>query len=367
MSATEVRWRGRRWACFSGCDYLRLSWHPAVRAAVAAGAKASGASVGASRMTTGNVRVYGKLERDLARFFGAPTATLTAAGYTAPLVAAQALAADHERVLLEERAHACLVDAAALTGLPVARFPHRDPEGLARAIASGGRKRGAGGGGRVMVLTDGMFAHDGSVAPVAAYLRVLPRSAGTLLVDDAHGAGVLGRRGRGTLEACGVEPGRVVLTLTLSKTLGCYGGAVLGSPRLARHIRERSRMFTGNTPLPPPLAAGARAALAVLRQEGAERRARLERNVAAVREGLRAAGGEVADWPGPVVAIAPRGATAVARLNRLLRAARILPPLIRYPNGPAPCYFRFAICSEHTAEQVARLQEALRAFYGRSA
>ena len=126
-------------------------------------------------------------------------------------------------------------------------------------------------------------------------------------------------------------------------------------------------MFTGNTPLPPPLAVGARAALAVLRREGAERRARLGRNVAAVREGLRLAGAEVTDSPGPVVTIAPAGVAAVARLTRLLRAARIMPPLIRYPNGPAPCYFRFAISSEHTAEQVARLVGALRTFHRGSA
>jgi 8-amino-7-oxononanoate synthase len=295
-------------------------------------------------------------------FFGAAAATLTSAGYTAPLVAAQALAADHGRVLLEERAHACLVDAARLTGLPVARFPHRDPEGLERALAAGGRKRGGRDDTRALVLTDGMFAHDGSVAPVEAYVQVLGRSRGTLLVDDAHGAGVLGRRGRGTLEVCGVDPGRVVLTLTLSKTLGCYGGAVLGSAGLRRRILERSPMFTGNTPLPPPLAAGARAALGVLRREGAERRARLGRNVAAVREGLRACGASVEDTPGPVIAIAPPNVAASARLERRLRAAGIFPPLIRYPNGPAASFFRFALSSEHTEEQVARLREVLQEF-----
>src|SRR5262249_44347191 len=143
------------------------------------------------------------------------------------------------------RAHSSLVDAAELLGCSVVRFPHRD----ARAVAVAARHCGR--GARLLLLTDGLFAHSGEVAPLGDYLQLLPRSA-WLLVDDAHGAGLLGRRGRGTIEHLGVEPRRVIQTITMSKAFGAYGGAVLGPDGVARNIIGRSRLFAGHTPLPLP-------------------------------------------------------------------------------------------------------------------
>lgn len=312
-----------------------------------------GCSAGASRMTTGNLPVYAELEAALARFFGVASATLTSAGYLAPMVAVQALAGDRTDLLLDERAHACLRDAAALTGLPMFSFPHRDPEGLAGVVRGLGRKS------RVLVLTDGLFTHSGGVAPLAAYLDRLPSSA-VLMVDDAHGFGVLGRRGRGSVEWTSADPRRLVLTGTLSKAIGAYGGVVLGDAALRTRILRGSRMFTGNTPLPPPCAAAAMAALAVLRREGEARRARLQSNLARLRQAVReAAGADLGDGPGPMVVLAPARPAAVTRLKRRLLDAGIYPPFIRYPNGPAERFFRFALSSEHTGEQVALLGEVL--------
>lgn len=344
---------GRRWSYFGGSDYLKMSWHPRVRAAAAAAAAAMGLSAAASRMTTGNLEVYRELEEALGRFLGVrERVVLTSSGYAAPLVAAQALAGVHERVLLDARAHACLADAAALTGLPVGRFPHRDADGLRAAL------REAGGGTKVLVMTDGLFSQSGEVAPLGAYLEVLPRGA-TLLVDDAHGVGVLGRRGRGTVEWTGVSPGQVVWTGTLSKALGCYGGWVVGGAGFRRRVTERSGLYTGNTPMPPACAAAAVESLRVMDAEGGERRARLEANMGP----LRAAGFGVGKGPGPMFSLVPAGRGGDV-LGRRLRAAGILPPRIRYPNGPAPEYFRFAISSEHSAEQMAVLREVLESFHG---
>ena len=154
----------RRLGYFAGGDYLRMSWHPEVRAAIRDAVDAWGPSVCASRMTTGNVAVFGALERDLARAFGEAAATLTSTGYAAPLVAVQALATLHQRVLLDERAHACLVDAARWSALPVTRFRHRDPEHLQALL-----ERNGGHPGPALVLTDGMFGADGGSAPLAAH------------------------------------------------------------------------------------------------------------------------------------------------------------------------------------------------------
>lgn len=355
VDVTRVMDRGRRLSYFGGSDYLRLSWHPEVRSAVADGVARYGPSACASRMTTGNVPVYRVLERALEEFLGQKGVTLASAGYTAPLVAAQALGEEHTQVLLDERAHACLVDAAQLTGLPVSRYPHRSVDGFQKALRKMGR------GSRVLVMTDGLFTHSGEVAPLEGLLDSMPRG-GTLLVDDAHGIGVLGARGRGSLELAKVPLVRVVLTFTLSKAFGCYGGVVLGPLRLRESILERSRLYTGNTLVPPPLACGAAAAIRVLQREGEGRRERLRRGLALV---LGALGGR---WgPGPMFAVAPDSTAAVGRLQRLLRAADIHPPLIRYPNGPADRYFRFALSSEHGLDQLEALRGVLARFRGEQA
>jgi 7-keto-8-aminopelargonate synthetase-like enzyme len=354
VEVTRVLYEDRRLSYFGGCDYLRLSWHPALRAALAAGAAEYGASVGASRLTTGNAPLYEELEEVLARFFGAATVSLTSSGYLASLAAAQALAADHDQVLLDERAHACLEDAAVLTGLPIGRFAHRSPADLRVKLRRRGRRV------RTLVMTDGLFSHQGDVAPLAEYLSFLPDSA-TLLVDDAHGVGVLGRLGRGASE--GVSSRRLVITATLSKAFGAYGGVVIGSRRLQQALVARSRILAGNTPVPPPCARAALAAVEILEQEGAERRERLVERVQELRSALRAAGGPVSDAPGPMFSLAPKDKSAMLRLRRRLLAADIYPSYIRYPGGPAARYFRFALSSEHQPAQLQSLREVLTGFY----
>ncbi|MBL9138619.1 MAG: aminotransferase class I/II-fold pyridoxal phosphate-dependent enzyme [Verrucomicrobiales bacterium] len=353
IDETHVLHQGRSLVYFGGSDYLRLSWHPQVRAAMARGVEALGTNSAASRSTTGNLPVYGELESQLQRFFGTSSATLVSAGYMAPLVAAQALGPEHDAVLLDERVHACLHDAASLTGLPVRTFAHRDPAGLKRELNR------ANGQGRVLVMTDGLFSSTGDAAPLAEYLPMLARR-GTLLVDDAHGVGVLGLRGRGTLEWAGVPYRRVVVTGTLSKAFGCYGGLVLGSRALRSAIFQRSRLFVGNTPPPPPCAAAGLAALEVLRLEGKARRERMQGNMERLRAVLREIDGEHHDEPGPMLAIRTERASTNERIRRLLLESGIYPSLIRYPNGPSPCFFRFAVSSEHTPSQISALAEVLR-------
>ncbi len=195
-----------------------------------------------------------------------------------------------------------------------------------------------------------MFSRDGSAAPLTEYLRLLPRDA-LILVDDAHGAGVLGPTGKGTLEHGGVGRGRIIQTITLSKAFGVYGGAILGSKSLRQSILARSRLFVGSTPPPLPLASAALESLRIL-QEDATLRLRLLRNAAHVKTSLRKAGLVLADTPGPIIFIRPRNSTYAARLSHQLLAAGVYPPFLKYPNGPAGGYFRFVISSEHTRAQL---------------
>ena len=354
---TCVRYHGRKLAYFSGCDYFRLASHPRVRAAVQAGLRQYGLNVAASRLTTGNHVLYRELEAAVAGFFSAESALLVATGYMTNLVVAQALAGDFSHALLDDDAHSSLGDSTRFLDCPVLRFKSRDAGALARAVQR------CGPGAKLLVLTDGMFSQDGSAAPLAEYLQVLPKDA-LLLVDDAHGAGVLGRTGKGAVEHAGVTRRRIIQTITLSKAFGAFGGAILGSARLRRQILNRSAMFVASTPLPLPLANAALAGVKVLKADQSLRR-RLVENAAYVKRTLRAAGLPLADTPGPIVRLVPRGSGEAARLQRALLGAGIYPPFIRYPGGPPSGYFRFVISSEHTREQLDRLVEVLGRYAGR--
>jgi len=359
IGRTEVRYRGRTRLYFSGCDYFRLARHPAVWRAVRQGLRRYGLNVASSRLTTGHHLLYQRLERALARFFGAESAVLVPAGYVANLAVAGALAGRFTHALLDARAHVSLRDAAQLLGCPVRRFRHRDVADAGRLIRRCGRRA------RILLLTDGLYAGQGTAAPVAEYLRLLPAS-GRVLLDDAHGAGVLGRRGRGTPEWAGADRGRIIQTITLSKAFGVYGGAVLCSRALRRQILRNSRLFAGSTPLPLPLAHAALAALGLHRRHP-EWRARLHANAARVKSALRAAGVRFAEGPGPIVQIRPPDRRQAERLRRALLAAGIYPPFVRYPGGPPQGSFRFVISSEHTPRQLDKLVAVLSRVCGAAA
>ena len=354
LGPNTVRRRGRALVYFSGCDYFRLARHPRLAAAARAALADCGLNVAASRLTTGNHRIYGRLEAELARFFGAEAAVLLPDGYLAGIAAAQALAGEFTHALVDEFAHGAVRDAARMLNCPTKQFPHRIPAGLAKLISKCGRNA------RPIVLTDGMFSHDGSVAPLRAYLKILPPG-GMILVDDAHGAGVLGRRGKGALELEKVSRRRIIQCITLSKAFGAYGGVALVSRALREKILARSRTFAGTTPLPPPLAGAALAALEILRREPA-RRKRLSENLFDLRTKLRATGWEISETPGPIVRLPPMAEPEIRELKKCLLAAGIYPPFLKYPGASAGGAFRFVISSEHTRAQLDKLVAVLAAF-----
>lgn len=355
-----VRYRGRMLVYFGGCDYFRLASHPAVLAAARDAAVRYGLNVAASRATTGNHSLYLKLENELARFFKVDRALLTPSGYATNLVAAQGMASHVTHALIDEQAHAALADAAELLGCQVHRFRHRSPRDLAEHV------RRLPDSARPLVLTDGLFACEGTIAPLTDYLRLLPRH-GLLLVDDAHGAGVLGSSGRGTPEICGVRrENRLIQTCTLSKAFGTYGGAILGSAPLIGRILRHSRQFAGSTPLPPPLAAAALKAVQIVRSDP-DLRSRLVDRVRLVKDALFKTALAQPQTPSPVIAVQARTAPAAVRLRKDLFRRGIYPSLIRYPGGPPGGYFRFALSSEHTPKQLDALIASLLSVSGLAA
>jgi len=350
IGPNEVRFRGRQLTYYSGCDFFRLARDPRLAAAATKTLAQHGLTVAASRITTGNHRLYTQLETALANFFAAPAALLLPDGYLAPMAAAQALAGGFTHAFIDELAHGALVDAARMLACPVQKFAHRDAAALAKLITQAGRAA------RPIVLTDGIFSHIGSAAPLRDYLKILP-ARGMILVDDAYGAGVVGQRGRGTLELCGVSRDRVIQCATLSKAFGAYGGIVLGSRALREKMRTHSRNFIGTTPLPLPLVGAALAALKIWQREPA-RRQRLFANLKWMRTQLHAAGWEIEETPGPILRLPLLSAGAATKLKSRLLAAGIYPPFLKYGNTTQG-YFRFIISSQHTKAQLERLAKVL--------
>jgi 7-keto-8-aminopelargonate synthetase-like enzyme len=350
VDRTYVRYQGRKLSYFAGCDYFRLASHPEVLKAASQGLKKYGINVAASRMTTGNHELYEHLEKSLVNFFGAETATLASNGYSPNLMVAQALAGEFSHALIDERAHGCLLDASRLLDCPVLKFKHCDLDDLARVLKRLGHTK-------PIVLTDGMFSHNGSIAPIREYLRILPPG-GAVLLDDAHGAGTLGKTGRGTPEVAGVSGRRVIQTITLSKAFGVYGGVVLGPSKLRAAIIARSRIFVGNTPLPLPLANAAIKSISVLKSDRGLRK-RLNANAAYIKGELLRRGLPVPENPSPIISLIPATPGETNQLKRRLLAANIYPSFIKYPGGPENGYFRFVISSEHTRAQLDALLKAL--------
>ena len=354
VDPTIVEFQGRRLTYFGGSDYLRLGWHPEVRRAVQRGLRRWGLNVAAGRTTTGNHPVYGQLERLLARTFRFPAAVLTSAGYLAPLVAAQGLAGQVTHLFLADTAHGCLRDAARLLSVPIREFGGRSGATLRLELAV------LPPGSRPLVMVNGLSPLDGSVSPVKELLAEVPES-GWLLVDDAHGVGTLGQRGGGVLELAGVRDPRVILTGTLSKALGAYGGFVLGSRAFRNAIVAGSRVFQGNTPLPPPWASAAVRSLELLKEHGTSWRAQLDERIRYVRDAFEPTDPR-RSAVGPAFTLSPRHPRDVARLTRRLLAAGIYPSRIRYAQGPADQFFRFALSRRHRWEELTRLRTVVTEF-----
>ena len=213
VGANTVLFRNRTLLYFSGCDYFRLARDPRLAAAAKKSLADSGLNVAASRITTGNHEIYFRLENELAKFFAAESALVLPDGYLAPLAVTSALAGEFTCALMDELAHGALIDAAKMLDCPVKKFRHRDAADLKKVLSKCGRNA------RPLILTDGVFSHDGSVTPLRNYLKFLPRD-GMILVDDAHGAGILGKKGQGTLEFENVSRERVIQCATLSKEIG---------------------------------------------------------------------------------------------------------------------------------------------------
>jgi 8-amino-7-oxononanoate synthase len=347
---------GRPAVVLSGNDYLGLAVHPAVREAAAEAARQDGAGATGSRHLSGGHAALTALEAELADFEGAATATLAPSGYAANLAVLQALGGPDCVVFSDERNHASIVDGCRLSRGRVEVFAHRDLDDLERRLRAAP--------GRPVIASDTVFSMDGTVADVAGLVALARRHGAWLVLDEAHATGVVGPGGRGALAAAGVDPREplVVRVVTLSKALGAGGGAVCGDAVVRRLLLQRGRALVFSTALPHPTVAAARAALRVLRDEGAALLATLRGNARVLRGALEADG----DAAMPIVPVVTGDPSRAVMLESLMLEAGYLVQAVRPPTVPAgTSRVRLAASAAHSHEELRGAASALRAALAR--
>ncbi|SCK59134.1 8-amino-7-oxononanoate synthase [Streptomyces sp. WMMB 322] len=310
----------------AGNDYLGLARHPEVTGAAAAAAHLWGAGSTGSRLVTGSTALHAELEADLAEFCGFEAALVFSSGYAANLAALTALTSPGGLLVSDAGNHASLIDGCRLSRAGTTVVPHADPDAVAKVLD--------GHGGQALAVTDSVFSVDGDAAPLTALAEVCRGHGAALLVDDAHGLGVLGEGGRGALHAAGLAgaPGTVA-TVTLSKSLGSQGGAVLGPAHVIGHLVDTARTFIFDTGLAPAAAGAALAALRIVRREP-ERSRRARAAAALLYERLTAAGLRAGRPDAAVISVRAPAPEDAVRWAAECRAAGLQVGCFRPPSVP---------------------------------
>ena len=354
--STRVRVDGRPCLLFCSNDYLGLAADDRMKRASARALEAWGTGAGASRLISGNTALYRDLEDDLRRFKKTAGARVFACGFSANIGVISSLAGEGDRVLSDALNHASIVDACRLCGAEIGIYAHGDVAHLERLLA-GGRPAG-----RTLVVTDGVFSMDGDLAPIPEIHAACRRYGALLLVDDAHGTGVIGPGGRGTLEHLDMQRDDILQVGTFSKALGSLGGFVTGSGPAMDFILNRARSLIYSTGLPPAVLAANREAIRIVREEP-ERRAHLRELVSFLGRGLERLGIAVPPGPAPILPVIIGDTKETVSLSRYLMDKGIFVAPIRPPTVPeGKCRLRVSLSCRHTEEDLDQLVTALAAW-----
>ncbi len=350
----QLRVDGAPLLAFCSNDYLGLASHPALVAALQRAAAEHGVGSGASHLISGHHRLHEMLEAELARFVGLPRALLFSTGYLANLGVVDALVGRDDAVFADRLNHASLNDAAVLSRARLHRYAHGDVAALERLLSRSTARR-------KLVISDAVFSMDGDIAPLPQLLQACERFDAWLLLDDAHGFGVLGAHGRGTLEHFGVHHPRIVYMATLGKAAGVAGAFVAGDAVLVEYLLQQARTHTYTTAAPPALSAALLAALPLIAEE-VWRRDRLQALSGQLREGLTGLRWRLMPSSTPIQPLLVGSGDEALRVSAHLLREGLLVPAIRPPTVPqGTARLRITLSAAHRPEHVARLVDALRA------
>ncbi|TAN03339.1 MAG: 8-amino-7-oxononanoate synthase [Rhodanobacteraceae bacterium] len=349
----RVTINGRELLNFCSNDYLGLAQDPRIIGALRKAVGESGVGSTAAHLVCGHRPEHAQLEEALCEWTGREAALLFSSGWLANLGTMQALLGRDAVCVQDKLNHASLLDAVQLAGATLKRYPHNDVDSAARQLASAGDKP-------VLLATDGVFSMDGDVAPLRGLAALCAREKATLMVDDAHGLGVLGPHGAGGVAEAGLGQGDVpVLMVTLGKALGCMGAAVLGSRALIEGLTQFARTFVYTTAMPPALAAAACEAARIARAED-WRRERLHVLIARFRTGATQIGLPLMDSHTAIQPTVLGDAARTVAASRSLEEAGFLVAAIRPPTVPqGKARLRVTLSAAHSENDVDRLLDAL--------
>jgi 8-amino-7-oxononanoate synthase len=343
---------GRLLRVYCSNDYLGLAHHPELRAALARAAGQFGVGSGAAHLITGHSKPHQQLEEELAGYLSRERALLFSTGYMANLGVLGAFADRGEAVLEDRLNHASLIDGARLCGARLLRYAHADMAAAALELAAHADC--------TVIASDGLFSMDGDVAPLRELATLAHRHRAWLLIDDAHGLGVLGATGRGSLEQAGLDSSAApILVGTLGKALGCSGAFVAGDAELIELILQRARTYIYTTAMPPAVAAAASAALRLAQRES-WRREKLHALVARLRAGAAALGLPLLPSDSPIQPLMVGDAARALRLSDALFEFGYWVAAIRPPTVPAgSARLRITLSAAHSEADVDELLFAL--------
>jgi 8-amino-7-oxononanoate synthase len=346
-TGTRITRDGRTLWNFASNDYLGLARHPRIEAAFIEGVQRYGAGAAASRLVCGTLPPHRMLEEALAAAKQTEAALTFSSGFATALGAIPAIVGKSDFVFLDKLSHACLVDAARLSAATLRVFPHNDLAKLARLLLS---TRAKSADARILVVTESVFSMDGDVCPLRGLVELTEKHAALLLVDEAHGFGVLGENGMGLAEQEGLQRRITFQMGTLSKAAGLSGGYLAASREWIDLLTNRARSFIYSTAPPPALAHAAIASLALIRaDEGRQLRRRLLNHLS--------------HFPGsttPIVPIHLGSNEAALAAASALEQAGFLVPAIRYPTVPrGKARLRVSLSAAHSGASVAALAAAL--------
>jgi glycine C-acetyltransferase len=328
-------------------NYLGLANHPLARKAAIEAIERYGVGSGASRLISGTMTPHRELEERLKEFTGKDT-LLFNSGYHANTGIIPALAGRQDAIFSDRLNHASIIDGALLSRAELVRYPHRDVDSLERLIKKS-RAKGK------FVITEGVFSMEGDTPPLREISSISSRYGATLIVDDAHGFGVMGKAGRGTPEHFSMDPPAVYMG-TLGKALGACGAFVSAEKNTIDLLLNRARTLLYSTALPPSVCAATIKALEILKAEP-ERRKKLRRNASAIRKGLG-----VNEGAAPIIALIVGDAGRTMRLAELLLEKGVFVQGIREPTVPeGTSRLRITVTSEHTESEVSFAISAIKA------
>jgi 8-amino-7-oxononanoate synthase len=351
-SGREAVVNGQRLLNFCGNDYLGLANHPDVVAAFCAAAQQFGVGSGASHLVCGHSHFHHQLELALADFCGQPRALLFSTGYMANLAVIQTLCGKGDAVFEDRLNHASLIDGGLTSGARFRRYRHADADSLATLLAQSDDHR-------KLVVTDGVFSMDGDVAPLAALAAVCEQHQAWLMVDDAHGFGVLGEQGAGCVAQQGMQARVPVVVGTLGKAFGTFGAFVAGSEELIETLIQFARPYIYTTALPPAVAAATLASLKIVRGDQS-RRQKLTALIARFRAGAAQKGYQLMPSTTPIQPLLVGTDQQALQLSERLRQQGFLISAIRPPTVPeGTARLRVTLSAAHEENDIDRLINAL--------